>query len=253
MKVAMRIRQELARRTDLCILPNEERMRLFVRETGRNKNTVLVWNCPALEEVSTFCERKKEEPLKVYYHGNLGPELLPLQTLNALAMLKEKIQFHIIGYETVGQIDYKKHFLEEAERMGIKEHIYFGDVKNHSELMKNISRHHVGLALFSNASENRNMKNLLGASNKVFDYMAGGMAVLVADNPDWKKVYVDPGYGLACNPADPESIARAFRWFLDHPAETRAMGEAGRHRILSEWNYEKQFQPVLELLEERVN
>jgi hypothetical protein len=30
------------------------------------------------------------------------------------------------------------------------------------------------------------------------------------------------------------------------------MGEAGRQRILSEWNYEHQFRPVLEILEGRM-
>ena len=44
------------------------------------------------------------------------------------------------------------------------------------------------------------------------------------------------------------SIAEALGWFLNHPADMRAMGERGRQRILSEWNYERQFSPVFEQL-----
>jgi hypothetical protein len=57
-------------------------------------------------------------------------------------------------------------------------------------------------------------------------------------------MYVEPGYGLACNPEDPESIAATIGWYLDHPTEMRAMGEQGRRRILTDWNYEAQFSVV---------
>ena len=62
-------------------------------------------------------------------------------------------------------------------------------------------------------------------------------------------MYVEPGYAIACDTDDPESLASSLKWFLDHPEEMRAMGEIGRHRILNEWNYERQFQPVLACLQ----
>jgi glycosyltransferase involved in cell wall biosynthesis len=61
-------------------------------------------------------------------------------------------------------------------------------------------------------------------------------------------MYVDPGYGLACDPEEPESIAQALNWFLEHPEKMRNMGEKGRKRILEEWNYESQFDPVFKHL-----
>jgi glycosyltransferase involved in cell wall biosynthesis len=75
------------------------------------------------------------------------------------------------------------------------------------------------------------------------------MALLVSDLPDWREFYVQPGYGLACDPEDPVSIATALRWYLEHPEETGAMGERGRQQVLQEWNYERQFQPVRDLLD----
>ena len=64
-------------------------------------------------------------------------------------------------------------------------------------------------------------------------------------------MYVEPGYALACDPTDPKSIAAALQWFLEHPVQMRNMGEKGRRRILEEWNYERQFLPVLQLLNDR--
>ena len=107
---------------------------------------------------------------------------------------------------------------------------------------------HVGLALIPHDNKDRNLQALTGASNKSFDYLACGLAVLVPDLPDWREMFVQTRYGLACNPADPDSIAAALHWFHEHPEERARMGERGRTRILNEWNYETQFQPVLHLL-----
>jgi hypothetical protein len=94
-------------------------------------------------------------------------------------------------------------------------------------------------------SADGNNQSMVGASNKPFDYFASGLATLVSDLSDWRQAYVEPGYGLACRPDQPESIAASLRWCLEHPDETRTMGERGRQMVLTEWNYETRFSPVL--------
>src|SRR5207247_348205 len=92
----------------------------------------------------------------------------------------------------------------------------------------------VGLALMPLRSDDVNESAMAGASNKPFDYMACGLALLVSDLPDWCDLFLRPGYGLGCNPEDSDSIAQALQWFFDHPAKTRAMGRRGRQQILAE-------------------
>ena len=119
---------------------------------------------------------------------------------------------------------------------------------SHAEVLARSSDCDVGLSIIPQDNEDINFMHMVGASNKPFDYLACGLAVLVSDRPDWKEIYVEPNYGLACDPDNPESIASALQWFLEHPKEMREMGERGRQRILNEWNYEQQFSPVLERL-----
>ena len=97
-------------------------------------------------------------------------------------------------------------------------------------------------------SSDLNLAHMTGASNKPFDYMAAGLALLVSDRPDWRDMFVAPGYARACDPTDPASIAAALTWFLDHPAERRAMGASGRAKIAAEWNYDSAFAPVMSAL-----
>jgi spore maturation protein CgeB len=90
-----------------------------------------------------------------------------------------------------------------------------------------------------------NMRNMTGASNKPFDYMAAGLALLVSNLPDWREMFMVPGLARACDPADPDSIDTTLRWFLDHPEKRRTMAELGRSKIEAEWNYDTAFAPVM--------
>ena len=90
---------------------------------------------------------------------------------------------------------------------------------------------------------------MVGASNKAFDYMACGLPLLVSDLPEWVSTFVKPGYALACDPNDPDSIEAALRWFLDHPDERREMGRRCRDKIQQGWNYETRFADVLAAIE----
>jgi spore maturation protein CgeB len=89
---------------------------------------------------------------------------------------------------------------------------------------------------------------MTGASNKAFEYLSTGMALLVSDLPDWNRFFVEPGYAVCCNPSDVKSIENSLTWFLRHPKEMRDMGERGRKRIFTDWNYENQFARILSLM-----
>jgi glycosyltransferase involved in cell wall biosynthesis len=111
------------------------------------------------------------------------------------------------------------------------------------------SRHcDIGLSLFPLESSDQNILAMPGASNKSFDYLACGLPVIVSDISAWREFLVLPGFGLACDPASPASIATAIMWLIDHPEQMRKMGDSGRRRILSDWNYDRCFRPVFDYL-----
>jgi glycosyltransferase involved in cell wall biosynthesis len=110
------------------------------------------------------------------------------------------------------------------------------------------AENHIGLALMPRNSGELNMRHMTGASNKAFDYMAAGLALLVSDLPDWHDTFVEPGFARACNPADPSSIAAALAWFLNHPSKRREMAAQARARIEADWNYDAAFESVMSSL-----
>lgn len=239
-------RRKLAARADCCILPNQQRVDRFKKELGV-ANVFCVWNCPALEEVAKDRAPFADATLWVLYHGSITPARLPMTVLNAMAMLPGNVKLRVIGYQTIGHGGYVKQFLEEAQRLGIQERLdIVGSLPTRGELLEWGARAHVGLALMPSQTADFNEQTMAGASNKVFDYMSCGVPVLVSDRDDWRSLFVQSGYGLACKPEDPQSIAVALSWYLKHPEERRTMGERGRRRVATEWNYQTQFSPVLD-------
>ena len=245
-------RRLLARRADICIVPNERRLAALGAEAGQLRKPVCVWNCPAVGEAASQPKGEPGIPVWLLYHGSIVPDRLPLTVLDALALLPDSVCLRFAGYETVGARGYIATFLERGRAMGLENRIEFlGTIPQRSDLLRASSASDIGLALMPIDPYDDNCATMTGASNKAFDYMAFGMAMLVSELPDWREMFVDPGYGIACNPEDPRSIAAALRELIGQPDEMRAMGERGRRKVQADWNYETVFRPVFEQMTDR--
>jgi glycosyltransferase involved in cell wall biosynthesis len=248
MRGVLLARRRLARRAALCVLPNRQRADAFGRETGR-ADAVIVWNCPVRAEVAPPRALDGQGRVRALYAGSIVPNRLPVTVVRALALLPDDVSLTVVGYETAGHPGYLASLQDAARSIGVADRLVSLGPLSREGLMRTCAAYDVGIALFPLATNDPNENTMVGASNKVFDYLAGGLAVLVADRPEWRRAVVDAGYGLECDPGSEASIAAAFRWWLDHRAERSAMGERGRQRILDDWNYERAFRPVLDCIQ----
>jgi glycosyltransferase involved in cell wall biosynthesis len=240
-------RRKLARCADLCVLPNERRIEVFKEQTATSRPVFCVWNCPMRDEAEVPPQKASNE-FAVFYHGSIVPDRLPLSIIRALAQLPASVRLRIAGYETVGYPNYVRELSQLANSLGVHSRFEYIGALSRAALLPETRKADIGLALMPMNSRDFNVQAMVGASNKPFEYMACALGLLVSDLPDWNAMFVDAGYGKACHPEDPESIASILRHFIERPDETRAMGERGRDRVAQEWNYERQFEPVLKAL-----
>ena len=247
MRAALSARRALARRADLCVLPSAGRATLFAAETGAPRIET-VWNCPMRHEVADVRPDPPAGGLRVLYHGSIVPARLPMTLIEALADV-EHVTLGIAGYETAGHPGYLAALRDRARALGLEDRVCCtGTLPSRDALLAHAAGFDVGLALMPSDTRDLNEQHMVGASNKPFDYLASGLALLVGDRPDWQATYVEPGYARSCEPASASSMAVGLAWFASHTAETRAMGERGRARILADWNYEHTFAPVLDYM-----
>lgn len=247
-RMCLDARARLAARAVAVVVPNAERGRLLAAESGRAGEVHVVWNCPSRHEI-VAARGAPDGPLRLVFHGSIVPDRLPSTVVDALARVRAPVELVVAGYESAGAPGYTDALRARAAELGIADRLRFaGTIPRRDDLLRLCARSDAGFALMPGGSDDVNMRWMAGASNKPFDYLACGVCPIVSDLPDWRAAFVEPGYALACDPADAGGIARVLEWAATHRDDVRAMAEAGRRRALDEWNYEHQFRPVAELL-----
>jgi glycosyltransferase involved in cell wall biosynthesis len=241
-------RRQCARRARLCILPNAVRAARFAQQTDVAAAPAIVWNCPRRAEAA-LPRTGRAESVRFFYHGSIVAERLPLCVLDALANLPDGSSLTVVGYETAGSAGYLEDLRNRARELGISGRLNLvGPLASREDVLAACRQHDAGLAFMPLRSGDINLQAMTGASNKPFDYLACGLALVVSQLPDWEELFVQPGYGVACDPGSAASVAAAFARLGANPEAMRAMGERGRQRVLSEWNYEAQFAPAIRQL-----
>jgi glycosyltransferase involved in cell wall biosynthesis len=246
--VLARSRAAAARAARLVVFPNEHRARFAQSELQFADNRLrIVWNVPRRAELASSAALA-DPPLIVYYHGSITPERLPETVALAVRRMAGRARLRIAGYEAPEAQGYVRHLIGSDTGTATDNPVEYIGMVPRANLLMEASRAHVGLALMPFHSNDLNMRYMTSASNKPFDYMAAGLALLVSDLPDWKAMFVDPGFGMACIPTDVDSLSAALGWFLDHPDLRKAMAARARNKIEAEWNYDTQFRAVLRCL-----
>jgi glycosyltransferase involved in cell wall biosynthesis len=246
-----KLRGKAARAAKFVIFPNENRAKTAQNELGfRDEQLRIVWNVPRRTELPAR-DPSPDAPIVLHYHGNISPQLLPENVVEALVRSPHDYRLRIMGYESPGARGYAARLVELGKRRGAGIVEYVGQVSR-DRLLAEAAKASIGIALMPQRTSDINLTHLLGASNKTFDYMAAGLPLLVSNLPDWKRIFVDAGYGRCCDLADEQSLMQQLDWFAMHNDERRAMGERGRAKIASEWNYERAFQPILTALHDAV-
>jgi glycosyltransferase involved in cell wall biosynthesis len=246
MRSVMAARRRMASQASLCVLPNEERAEVFRSQTGARRIQT-VWNTPLRREVARP-SADRVSGLRLWYHGSVTPPNLPIAVVHAVAQLPESVSLEIVGYETRGHMGYGNELRATAERLGITGRVSVVPPMARSALIAAAARADVGVALLPAVSSRLNERAMVGASNKPFDYMAAGLALLVPEAPAWRNAFVASGFGLACDPESPVSIAAAIGRLLDDPAALAEMRRRAPLQITDAWNYETTFAPVLSTL-----
>jgi glycosyltransferase involved in cell wall biosynthesis len=239
-----------ARRADLIVLPNAARAAHMCAELAADAARVrIVWNTPLRSEVIDTATDWSSQQVWLYYHGSITPDRLPETVFKAAASFQGRVKIEIAGYETASGAGYVNRMIGaygDAANGGLVRSL--GQIPQRSDLLRRAAQAHLGLALMPPESTDINMRHMAGASNKAFDYMAAGLPIVVSELPDWNEMFVRPGHAVAAAPEDVESLKAAIRSLIDAPEMAASMVRRNREKILTEWNYETQFAPVLEAL-----
>ncbi|MBD2569386.1 glycosyltransferase family 4 protein [Anabaena lutea FACHB-196] len=82
---------------------------------------------------------------------------------------------------------------------------------------------------------------------KMFEYMCAGIPVIASNFPLWKKIIESNQCGICVDPQNPQAIATAIQWVINHPHEAKQMGDNARQAIIETYNWEQESKVLLKL------
>ena len=200
------------------------------------RKTISVQNFPILDElVKTEVVPYQERQEQFAYIGGLTRERGVCEMVNAMTHIGDCRLCLAGGFQPVG-------LRSEIETLsGWQQVVYFGWA-DRAQVADILGAARAGLVILHPTS-----RYLDAYPTKMFEYMSVGLPVIVSDFPLWRRIVDDAGCGLPVDPMDPQAIARAMRWILDHPAEAEAMGRRGRAAVEKDYNWETEAEKLVTL------
>jgi glycosyltransferase involved in cell wall biosynthesis/SAM-dependent methyltransferase len=195
------------RRADAVITVNRSIAVELERMVGAKSGRVaVIRNIPPLDATQTRVYRSLKaqfevpaERFVVLYQGGTGPTRLLEPVIEALALAVNVTlvirgpSLHLFG------ADYRR----IAETAGVGERLVLADPVPSRDVVAAARGADAGLWTLPNLSRNF----FYALPNKIFEYLASGLPLLVANFPEPKRIVDELGVGLTFDPYDPASIA----------------------------------------------
>ncbi len=160
--------------------------------------------------------------------GDRGLEV----AVDALALLaaREPQRYALV---IVGEGSKRAPLAERAARLGLSESVRLPGFIGHDRLPDLIARANVGLLPF-HACPHINAT----LANKLFEYMALALPVIVSDVPPMVRVLAETSCGLSFHSGDAADLASQIARLANDPEAARRYGEAGAEAVRERYHWE---------------
>jgi glycosyltransferase involved in cell wall biosynthesis len=233
-------------RASLVIYPEPARADYYVRRSGDRRPPIILPNypkldlVPALEDFDSLIRRRFARRELLYTGAIDAPVALP-EAVTALAGMPGRLR--IFGAAKAG-IQLQLEAL--IGRLGLTERVSFSGWLPYREMIAVSMDATIGLSLYKPVS--LNYAEMVSASNKLWEYAARGIPAVVPDTPNYRSKLSGEEWVAFADPNDPESIARAVRWFLDDHERYARASRAARLAFEQRYNFERVVPEVIEQL-----
>ena len=137
-------------------------------------------------------------------------------------------------------------YLESLEKHHEYKKVEYRGVVPSSDVLKIFEESKIGMAVADYRPGAGYKKGTLG-NTKIYEYMRAGLPIVCTDFDAWIEQVGKYDCGICVNPSDSAAIGNAIKTLLDNPEKAYQMGQNGQRAVLSEYNWESQFQYLLDV------
>ena len=240
-----------ARTADLMIVPDAERGKVISERLHLKRPPVIAANTPlyvpdqsegilktTLREMG-YCFEKI-----VLRQGRIDEGHCIDVTVRSIPFWKNpQWGFVIVG---VTNEPYKAYLLKLASELGVLDRFVILPPVRYPNVLKYTIEADIGHAMYAPTNFNHTYSNT--ASNKLMEYMACGIPVILTHRAHHQQFLDQYQVGVTADMEDPESIAEAVNFLLGNPEIAMQMGMVGRKTFAEHFCYNLQYHPVLAYL-----
>jgi glycosyltransferase involved in cell wall biosynthesis len=205
------------------------------------KTHTTILNMPLVNQLRALGRHSQESgDFAVGYMGGVSEARGALIILEALKVLK--VRGLQPRWECVGGIDepFRQHLVMLTEQFGLRRITFHGRLPAHKG-WSIMAKCRVGLAVLQPIPN-----YTTSYPQKIFEYMALGLPVVVSDFPLYKEVVEGAGCGMAVSPVEAGAIADAVASLLGDPEASKEMGRRGRRAVEEKYNWGVEEKRLLE-------
>ncbi|QSJ15282.1 glycosyltransferase [Nostoc sp. UHCC 0702] len=238
---------------NLVVFPSQERSLVFKQLTNFNGQLIILPNYP---RKSYFAENQKFQNIilkrfrkrQILLQGSISINSSLLELIDSLTFLDNSIELKLIGPIQEEEKYFMKDFAlnkQVADRTKYFMPVPYNELPSHTWLAT------LGVCLYKKTDINH--QTMGTASNKIYEYAACGLPVIVSDQPNYREHLAGESWVRFADPDDSHSIASAVEDILSDFDNYQAMCLGARQAFEEKYNYESAFSPLLMKIQELLN
>jgi len=243
--------RKFAKGADLVVVPDADRSVVVASELKLKQPPVVAANSPLQSPATTgeallkaLADRERHYEKILFRQGSIGVGHAIEQTIRSIPNWgNNRWGFVIMG---PAEPEYLAHLTAQARASGVEERFVALPPVGYDQVSKYTPGADLGHALYEPIHINN--VHITTASNKIMEYMAAGLPLLVSDTRSTRALVERYQCGVVVDEKSPESIAVGVNEVLGDPGRLRSMGLKSQRAFKEDFCYPRQFAPILSLL-----
>ncbi|GAB4280951.1 MAG: glycosyltransferase [Marinilabiliales bacterium] len=232
--VGQRFEKKAIKKTNLLITVNQSCLSYLEKKYIIPKGVVIPNYPELLEQPKGLQLRKKYNiPLSTFivlYQGVINEGRYLREIIESARYIDDDILIVLIGN---GQL--RNELLTFVKEKKLSNKILFIDHIDYSELFSYTADANLGVML----NEHINLSKEYAFANKVTEYMASGLPVLLSDSPEYRNLLKNHDVGYLITDYSPKNIAHTINLIAKDKNKLLLKGREGRILHINEFNWEK--------------
>jgi glycosyltransferase involved in cell wall biosynthesis len=233
---------------DLVVFPDRDRATWFQKVTGLKQQPMIVPNFPRksffiLPENWVAIIPKRWHSICLFYRGSISDTSAMEEIVYGASLIepfRNNISVKFVGFLNDGDRLKLQSWVKQLE---MTDYFTYLGVLPYKDLQTPTISATIGFALYKNTSFDR--VACAAACNKIYEYAACGLPVIVSDFPTYRSFLGDESWVRFANPEDPMAIAEAIQDILIDFDRYQEICLAARKAFEEKFNYEAVFAPLL--------